>query len=91
MRAVSHDWIEVPATKNCFVINIGDLMELWTGGRWVSTRHRVIAKPDQAARKSIAYFHQPNWDAVIKPMQDADYEEVISGPYLMSKFKSTNL
>jgi isopenicillin N synthase-like dioxygenase len=43
------------------------------------------------ARKSIAYFHQPNWDAVIKPMQGSDYEEVISGPYLMRKFKSTNL
>ena len=84
-------WIDVPAPKNCFVINIGDLMELWTGGRWVSTLHRVVAKPDQAARKSIAYFHQPNWDAVIKPMQGSDYEEVISGPYQMSKFKSRNL
>ena len=85
------EWIDVPAPKNCFVINIGDLMEFWTGGRWVSTLHRVVAKPNQAARKSIAYFHQPNWDAVIKPMQGSDYSEVISGPYLMSKFKSTNI
>ena len=27
-------WIDVPATKGTFVINIGDLMELWTGRRW---------------------------------------------------------
>ena len=49
-------WIDVPAEKDCFVVNIGDLMELWTSGRWVSTLHRVVAKPNQAERKSLALF-----------------------------------
>ena len=53
-------WIDVPAPEDCFVINIGDLMELWTAGRWVSTLHRVVAKPNQSPRKSLAYFHQPD-------------------------------
>ena len=84
-------WIDVPAPQDCFVINIGDLMELWTAGRWVSTLHRVIAKPNQSPRKSLAYFHQPDWEAIIKPINASFSEKVVSGPYLMEKFKSTNL
>ena len=86
-----NSWIDVPAIKGCFVINIGDLMELWTAGRWVSTLHRVVAKPDQSARKSLAYFHQPDWESIIKPINSDSDETVVSGPYLMNKFKSTNL
>ena len=84
-------WIDVPALQDCFVINIGDLMELWTAGRWVSTLHRVVAKPYQSPRKSLAYFHQPDWEAIIKPINASFSEKVVSGPYLMEKFKSTNL
>ena len=84
-------WIDVPAPQDCFVINIGDLMELWTAGRWVSTLHRVVAKPNQSSRKSLAYFHQPDWEAIIKPINASFSEKVVSGPYLMEKFKSTNL
>ena len=84
-------WIDVPAPQDCFVINIGDLMELWTAGRWVSTLHRVVAKTNQSSRKSLAYFHQPDWEAIIKPINASFSEKVVSGPYLMEKFKSTNL
>ena len=84
-------WIDVPALEDCLVINIGDLMELWTAGRWVSTLHRVIARPNQPPRKSLAYFHQPDWDSIINPINSNNYESVVSGPYLMDKFKSTNL
>jgi isopenicillin N synthase-like dioxygenase len=83
-------WIDVPAPEGAFVINIGDLMARWTADRWVSTLHRVIAKPDQPARQSLAFFHQPNWDAEITPLDGSDaYAPVRSGPYLMEKFRST--
>ena len=86
-----NSWIDVPALEDCLIINIGDLMELWTAGRWVSTLHRVIARPNQPPRKSLAYFHQPDWDSIINPINSHNYESVVSGPYLMDKFKSTNL
>ena len=82
-------WIDVPTIKDTFVINIGDLMELWTGGRWTSTLHRVVAKPNQSERKSLAFFHQPDWEAKIYPINSVKNEPVISGPYLMGKFLST--
>ena len=84
-------WVDVPALEGCFIINLGDLMELWTSGRWVSTLHRVVAKPDQAQRKSLAFFHQPDWEAKITPIGSGGQNSVVSGPYLMDKFKSTNV
>ncbi len=83
-------WTEVPAEAGAFVINIGDLMARWTADRWVSTLHRVVARPGQPARQSLAFFHQPDWHARIAPLDGSDaYEPVLSGPYLMAKFRAT--
>jgi isopenicillin N synthase-like dioxygenase len=94
------DWAEVPPVDGAFVINIGDLMARWTNDRWVSTLHRVVNVPPQQGglkrRQSIAFFHQPDWDAEIATLpsclgdgETAKYEPVLSGPYLMSKFRKT--
>ena len=39
-----NSWIDVPAVKGCFVINIGDLMELWTACLLVSAPRRCVAR-----------------------------------------------
>ena len=85
-------WRGIPPVEGAFVINIGDLMTLWTGGDWVSTLHRVVTPPDWATRRrmSIAFFHQPNWHAEVKPLAGEGGAPVLSGPYLMGKFASAN-
>ncbi|MGR3433802.1 MAG: isopenicillin N synthase family dioxygenase [Shimia sp.] len=84
------EWRDVAAPDGAFFINIGDLMARWTADRWVSTLHRVVALPHRPARKSLAFFHQPNWHAEIVPLDGSDaYPPVRSGPYLMDKFRST--
>jgi len=84
-------WVDVTAPPDAFVINIGDLMARWTADRWVSTLHRVVAKPDQPDRMSLAYFLQPDWAAEIVPLDGSDtYAPVQSGPYLMAKFQSAS-
>ena len=91
-------WTPVPPKPGAFVVNIGDLMARWTNDRWVSTLHRVANPPAEANRRrqSLAFFHQPNWDAEIVALPSclaqgaaAKYAPVRSGPYLMGKFKST--
>ncbi|XKK63048.1 isopenicillin N synthase family oxygenase [Streptomyces sp. ARC32] len=64
-------WRDVTAIPNSFVVNIGDLMALWTGGRWVSTMHRVAnpAHGDTTSRLTIPFFYLPNHDASIEPMR----------------------
>ena len=51
-------------------------------------------KKDLNQKKTLVFFHQPNWDAKIKCLSSCigegrKYSEVFSGPYLMKKFKST--
>jgi isopenicillin N synthase-like dioxygenase len=93
-------WIAAPPIPRAFVVNLGDLMQRWTNDRWVSTLHRVVnPTPDEggmARRQSLAFFHQPNWSAEIKcleaclaPGERPKYGPVLSGPYLMSKFRAT--
>ena len=82
-------WVDVPAPQGAFVINLGDLMARWTADRWVSTLHRVVMRPDEPARQSLAFFHQPDWSARIVPLDGSDrYPPVLSGPYLMGKFRA---
>jgi isopenicillin N synthase-like dioxygenase len=85
------NWIDVPCRPELFVVNIGDMMERWTGGRWASNFHRVANPPPGAqsrARQSIAYFLHPNHDALIAPVA-GDAQEVATpiraGDYMLEK------
>jgi isopenicillin N synthase-like dioxygenase len=90
-------WVAVPSVPGAFIVNIGDLMARWTNDRWVSTVHRVICPPSDEPvsqrRQSIAFFHQPNWDAEIRclppclaPGEKPKYPTVTSGAHLREKF-----
>ena len=98
----SKEWTPVTQCKPEMIVNIGDLMERWTNGRWISTLHRVnlpdAKKNPNNSRMSLAYFHQPDWNARIEclptclsPGEKAKYLEVTSGRHLMESFHSTVL
>ena len=36
-HTATHQWIELPALEDKFVINLGDLIQRWTGGMYKST------------------------------------------------------
>ena len=90
------EWRDVAAVPGSFVVNIGDLMALWTGGRWVSTMHRVTnPKPEDAAssRLSVPFFYMPNHDALIEPLRpsgragDGRGEAVNAGEWMSRKIE----
>ena len=58
-------WISAPPLPGTFVVNVADLFPIWTGGRFVSTPHRVINRSGRN-RFSMAYFFDPSLDAVVE-------------------------
>ena len=79
------------------MINLGDLMEAWTNDRWVSTLHRVVVpEGDLGDRVSIAFFHQPTYDAYIEciptctsPDDPPRHEPTTSGGWILSMLERT--
>ena len=60
-------WIDAPALPGAFTVNIGNMMETWTDGRFVSTPHRVVNRSGRE-RFTIAYFAIPAYDVVVRPL-----------------------
>jgi isopenicillin N synthase-like dioxygenase len=96
VRQESGWWRDVPAVSRSFVVNIGDLMAFWTGGRWVSTMHRVVnpERGNTSSRLSVPFFFMPNHDAPIEPMRSfaastAQGESTTAGQWISRKTQKT--
>jgi isopenicillin N synthase-like dioxygenase len=97
----SGHWREVPAVAGSLVINLGDLMAMWTNDRWASTIHRVVYPAGSRAlaeRYSVAFFHQPSRDALIEcipsctgPGNPPRHRPVRFGDYLSGKARRAYL
>jgi len=59
-------WIDAPCPEGVFVINLGDMLQLWTNGLFVSTAHEVIHDLP-VTRISLPFFVYPNIDTIIEP------------------------
>lgn len=62
------DWIRADAPGDALTVNIGDLLELWSGGYLVSTPHKVV-NTSGVERYSFPYFVVPRFDTVVEPMR----------------------
>ncbi|KAH6828126.1 2-oxoglutarate and oxygenase superfamily protein [Perilla frutescens var. hirtella] len=55
VRSKEGQWMDITPCKNTLVVNIGDLMQAWSNGMFVSSQHRVILR-NNVNRFSIAFF-----------------------------------
>lgn len=95
----SGEWLDAVPPANGFIINIGDMMKMWTNDRWRSNLHRVANPPrdeSSGARLSIAFFTYPNPDALIECLPTCSSDEnppkhppVRAGDYRRMKVNST--
>ena len=89
-------WIKATPRPGRILINVGDLLEIWSNGLFPATLHRVIIPPDEIlqrkARQSIVYFLHPDKNIRIEPLknaQESKYQGVNSLDYLHKKFSET--
>ena len=61
-------WIDIPPEKDTIVVNLGDIMQVWTNDKYVAAIHRVTTRVS-SVRYSTPYFFNPSNDAVIHPLQ----------------------
>jgi len=73
IRDPNNAWRQVPVFDGGIVVNIGDALSLWTGKALKSTMHRITWEnlPKDKDRYSIAYFTNPNYDAILNPTKTA--------------------
>ncbi|PKU81505.1 Protein SRG1 [Dendrobium catenatum] len=58
-------WLLVKPKPSALIINIGDMMEIMTNGKYKSIEHRAIINIEE--RLSIATFHLPSIDVLLRP------------------------
>ena len=67
VRTREGEWVEAACPADALLVNVGDVLEVWTGGRLVSTPHRV-ANPEGAERYAAPFFVVPNYAVVAEPL-----------------------
>jgi isopenicillin N synthase-like dioxygenase len=88
----SGEWVNANKVDGALVVNIGDMVNIWTNNIYKSTLHRVIHKGSNY-RVSIPFFYEPNFDSVISPLPSCVAEtggsplhkSVMYGDHLLSK------
>jgi isopenicillin N synthase-like dioxygenase len=96
VRHRSGEWTDVVIPDGHLVVNLGDLMAIWTNDRWVSNPHRVV-NPPGVDRYSAVLFVTPPFHLRIETLAtcvDPDgpsrHEPLTAGPYLLSRFDGTH-
>jgi isopenicillin N synthase-like dioxygenase len=68
------EWLEVPADPYVFVVNLGDMLDRMTRGRYRSDPHRVRNLSGQD-RVSFPLFLDPSWDARVTPLPESVFAD----------------
>jgi isopenicillin N synthase-like dioxygenase len=69
------EWLAVPADPYVFVVNLGDMLDRMTRGRYRSDPHRVRNLSGQD-RVSFPLFLDPSWDARVTPLPESVFATV---------------
>ena len=61
-------WRPVDPVPGGLIVNVGDMIQVWSNDAYQAPPHRVLAM-EARARLSLAYFFNPAYSAVIAPLQ----------------------
>ncbi|MFK7825788.1 MAG: isopenicillin N synthase family dioxygenase [Oligoflexales bacterium] len=87
VKTLSNDWIDVDPLPETFVVNIGDMMEFWSEGRFIATPHRVKPPDSGRDRISMPFFFDPAFDAILKPIPSENFLPLYQKVDLPKEFK----
>ena len=62
-------WLRVPVMKDAILVNVGEMVEIFSGGQITATPHRVVNRGEKD-RYSMAFFLDMDHDAVLRPVTE---------------------
>ena len=68
-------WLPIEPIKEALVINIGDMVQVWSNGKYKAALHRVVAM-EKADRYSIPFFFNPSYETVVSPLENNDEKNI---------------
>jgi isopenicillin N synthase-like dioxygenase len=87
VRTRGGGWIPITVQPGTFVINFGEMMEVWTDGRVRATPHRVVGGANE--RISVPLFFNPSHDTNVAPLGSG--KTILAGEHLAARFGETYL
>lgn len=87
LEAQSRDgqWVSVVAEPGEFIINFGEMLQMWTDGAVRATPHRVRGSDQE--RISVPLFFNPNYDTNVAPLGAG--KRIHAGDHLTKRFEET--
>ncbi|XP_061376321.1 protein DMR6-LIKE OXYGENASE 2-like [Gastrolobium bilobum] len=73
-RKSDGEWVRVNPAPNAYIINVGDIIQVWTNDAYESVEHRVILNPEKA-RLSYPFFLKPAHYTMVEPLEQLTNEQ----------------
>jgi isopenicillin N synthase-like dioxygenase len=64
-------WIGVPPLGGALVVNLGDIVQVWSNDAYIAPLHRAVAHPSRH-RYSVPFFLNPSYDTHYAPLHDGE-------------------
>jgi isopenicillin N synthase-like dioxygenase len=86
-RKSDGEWVRVKPTPNAYVVNVGDIIQVWSNDKYESVEHRVMVNSERE-RFSVPFFFNPAHDVIVEPLQElTDHQNLPKyKPYNWGKF-----
>ncbi|GLT39994.1 hypothetical protein SLA2020_141570 [Shorea laevis] len=68
-RKSDGEWIRVKPTPDAYIINVGDIIQVWSNDMYESVEHRVMVNSERE-RLSIPFFFNPASYTMVKPLEE---------------------
>ncbi|VVA15240.1 PREDICTED: DMR6-LIKE OXYGENASE [Prunus dulcis] len=93
-RKSDGEWIPVTPTPNAYIINVGDIVQVWSNDKYESVEHRVVVNSEKE-RFSVPFFFFPAHHVMVKPLEEllsdenpAKYREYNWGKFYATRNRS---
>ncbi|KAG5526520.1 hypothetical protein RHGRI_032709 [Rhododendron griersonianum] len=73
-RKADGEWICIKPTPHAYIVNVGDIIQVWSNDRYESVEHRVMANSEKE-RFSMPFFFNPDHNVMVEPLEELITEQ----------------